>query len=181
MPRAWKRLSKELKYKALIFRHHQVKAISPDTQKSGDFDIVECLNWANVIALDKKGQIIMVEQYRHGSDEVTLEIPGGAIGPHEDPLLAAKRELAEETGYTSTEWREIGHVDPNPAFMSNWCKTYLALNCEKTTSQNLDPYEEIDVVLKQKEELSQLVRLGKIKHSLVIAAFYFFEKISDSF
>ncbi len=169
----WKIISSEIALKANIFRYLKVKSQSPNTQAIGDFDVVQCFNWVNVLALTKDKKVVFVKQYRHGLEEVTLEIPGGAVHPGEDFLLAAKRELAEETGYTSTNWKKMGRVSANPAFMNNYCETYLAIDAELTTTQTLDDFEEISVELFSYDEIKQLVSTGQIHHSLVVAALYF--------
>lgn len=169
----WKRLSSEIALTANIFRYLNVKSESPTTHQVGNFDIVQCLNWVNVIAITPDQQVVLIKQFRHGTEEVTVEIPGGAVHFNEDVRLAAERELREETGYTSKNWKHIGRVDANPAFMNNHCDTYLALDAIKTHDQEFDPFEEIEVYLRDKKDLMKMVTAGEIKHSLVVAAFYF--------
>ena len=170
----WKVVSSELGLKATIFRYMKVKSESPTTGLVGDFDVIQCLNWVNVIAITKDQEIVLIKQYRHGTEEVTVEIPGGAVERGEDVRLAAERELLEETGYTSKNWKHIGRVAANPAFMSNHCDTYLALDAEKTHEQELDPFEEIGVYLRDKKDIPAMVRNGEITHSIVLSAFYIF-------
>lgn len=170
----WKTISSEVNLRAKVFQYVKVKSQSPTTGEIGDFDIVQCYNWVNVIAITPEKKIVLIKQYRHGTDEVTLEIPGGAVDLAEDLLIAAKRELREETGYTSNDWKLLGRVAANPAFMSNHCTTYLALDAIKTHDQDLDPFEEIEVHLRDKKDLVKIVANGEINHSLVIAALYFF-------
>lgn len=170
----WKIITSEVALRANIFRYLKVKSQSPTTGQVGDFDVVQCLNWVNVVAITKDQKIVLIKQYRHGTQEVTVEIPGGAVHLQEDPRLAAVRELREETGYTSSNWKHIGRVDANPAFMNNYCDTYLALDAEKTHPQEFDPFEEIEVYLKDKKEIADLIKSREITHSLVVAALYFF-------
>ena len=170
----WKVISREVAFTANIFRYVKLKSESPTTGKVGDFDLIQCVNWVNVIAITKDQKIVFIKQYRHGTDAVTVEIPGGAVNHNEDPRLAAERELIEETGYTSSNWKHLGRVDANPAFMSNQCDTYLALDCEKTHDQEFDPFEEIEVYLRDVKDIRSMVTSGEITHSIVISALYFF-------
>ena len=170
----WKVISREVAFTANIFRYVKLKSESPTTGKVGDFDLIQCVNWVNVIAITKDQKIVLIKQYRHGTDAVTVEIPGGAVNHNEDPRLAAERELIEETGYTSSNWKHLGRVDANPAFMSNQCDTYLALDCEKTHDQEFDPFEEIEVYLRDVKDIRSMVTSGEITHSIVISALYFF-------
>jgi 8-oxo-dGTP pyrophosphatase MutT (NUDIX family) len=171
----WKIIESIIVFKAKVFRYVKIKSQSPTSGETGDFDLVQCMNWVNIVAFTNDQKIILVKQYRHGIDDITIEIPGGAIDLGEDSLVAAKRELREETGYTSINWKHLGRVAANPAFMSNYCETYLAVDAKLTHEQELDPFEEIEVVLRDKSSIPEMVRSGEIDHSLVIAAFYYLE------
>jgi ADP-ribose pyrophosphatase len=172
---AMKTLHRLLKMKTMVFKHYHVVRRSELSKKIGRFDVIECLNWVNVVAINSEGKMVMVRQYRQGTDEITLEIPGGAIDPGEDKLVAAKRELQEETGYTSDQWHFIGEVTPNPAFMSNYCATYLALDCKKTHELKLDPFEEIEVEEHPVNDVEGMVANGEIHHALVVAGIHYYQ------
>ena len=68
----------------------------------------------------------------------------------------------------------LGKVDANPAFMTNHCETYLALDAIKTHQQNLDPFEEIDVFLEDQKKMVELIKNGEITHSLIVAAWFLY-------
>ena len=176
----WITLEEECKHKAPTFSYTKLKRKSAKTGKTGDFDRLDCADWVNIIARTKENNIVMVRQYRHGIDEITEEIPGGAIDPGEDPLVAAKRELAEETGYVSENWYKTGEVIPNPAMMKNKCLFYFADQAEKREQQNLDPFEEIDVYELSMADLNTKITKKQISHSLVIAALYYFDRFLNS-
>ena len=63
-----------------------------------DATILEFRSWADVVALTKDAEVVLVRQYRHGVCESLLEFPGGVLDDGEDTPDGAKRELLEETG-----------------------------------------------------------------------------------
>ena len=87
-------------------------------------------SWVNIFAITSDHQAIFVRQPRVGLMSMTLEVPGGGIDAGEPPLLAAERELEEETGYCAGTICEIGNISPNPAIMKNRLYMFLAQNCE---------------------------------------------------
>lgn len=142
----------------------------PTDGKEGEFYIAQAPLWVNVVALTPDRQVILVEQYRHGVHEVGIEVPGGVAGYAADGLDAAKRELAEETGFTSDRWTRLGRVSANPAIMDNHCEIWLAENCVETQAQNPDPFEDIRVLSVPETQFIAMVRDGSIHHSLTVAA-----------
>jgi len=144
---------------------------SPRTNLEHDFYIIESKDWVNVIPLTDDRRVVMVRQYRHGSREVTLEIPGGLMDDGDTLERAAQRELLEETGFTSTEWIKIGEVNPNPAIFNNHCHTFVAQNVKKISDPEPDQTEDIEVVLVPLDDIPKLIRNGTIDHAIVIVAF----------
>jgi len=139
-----------------------------------DFYVIETGDWVNVIPLTKDHQVVMVKQYRHGSRQVTLEIPGGLVDPGDTPERAASRELLEETGYEAEELVQIGVVNPNPAIFNNRCYTFIGRNVRKLRDPMPDQTEDIEVVLIPIADFPELIRKGEIDHAMVITAFYWY-------
>lgn len=159
-----------------VFELHAETKTSPRDGSSHEFILMKCPDWVNVVALTPDDQVVMVEQYRHASKTVELEIPGGVMDPHDaSPLAAGLRELQEETGFAGENARIIGDIFPNPAIMANTCHTVLVENCRKIHAVNFDLCEDILTRLVPVAELPRLVAQGKIKHSLVVVALYHFE------
>ena len=159
-----------------IFKLRSDVKISPRTGKEHDFYVLDCVNWVNVIALTSDKQLVMIEQYRHGSNTVELEIPGGLMDPGEtDPVATGVRELREETGYEGENGRILGRVWSNPAILSNKTFTVLIENCRLKHDVKWDCGEDLVTHLVPVSEIPKLVADGKIGHSLVVVALYHFD------
>jgi 8-oxo-dGTP pyrophosphatase MutT (NUDIX family) len=159
-----------------VFRVRSDKSISPRTRQAHDFFVIDSVNWVNVVATTSDNHLVMIEQFRHGSGTVELEIPGGMIDPEDSsPEVAAARELREETGYEGHNPRIIGRIFPNPAIMSNSCFTILLENCRCVHPVEFDHGEDLITRLVPIPEIPDLVAAGKIQHSLVVVGLYYFE------
>ncbi len=134
--------------------------------------VLEFDTWANILAITKNNEVVLVQQYRHGVQEISLELPGGVVDEGESPLEGAKRELMEETGYKAGRIIEVGKFYPNPAIQQNTLYCYLATDVEWAGEQDLDESEEIEVVLVPLDELVQMVQQGKLLHALNVAAIF---------
>lgn len=144
------------------------------TSAEKDFYKFQFPSWVNIIALTARRELVLIRQYRFGTDREELEIPGGSVNEGEDPLAAGLRELLEETGYAGENGRIIGRVCPNPAIQNNACYTVLVENVRRVAEPEQDDMEDIDVLTLPQDEVQQLVADGVISHGLVLNALMFF-------
>jgi 8-oxo-dGTP pyrophosphatase MutT (NUDIX family) len=176
MIQPWEKVSSQPIGNFRIFSLREDRKISPRTKKEHGFYVIDSVNWVNVVAVTPDQQLVMVEQYRHGSNSVELEIPGGMMDAHDaSPELTGARELREETGYEGGSARIIGDVWSNPAIMSNVTYTILIENCHCVHPVEFDHGEDLITKLVPVSEIPKLVAAGKIRHSLVVVALYHFE------
>ncbi len=173
----WQSLSRELVADCKVFSVNSILSESQSAdRKRAQFYTINCSPWVNVIALNSDNSVLMVEQYRHGVEGVTLEIPGGCVEPCDDtPLAAAMRELKEETGCVAERWTYLGKNHPNPALQDNFCYTYLAEGVRKVETPTFDDTgtERINSLYLPLHKINDAIRSGAINHALVIAAFHF--------
>lgn len=176
MIKRWEKIRTEYLGDFRIFRIRADSSRSPRTGNVHRFFVLESPDWVNVIPLTPEGNVVMIRQYRHGTEEVTLEVPGGMVDPGDgDPSVSAARELREETGYEAEEIIHLGSVAPNPAFLNNRCHSYLARRARCAHAVQLDGAEDITFEEIPLAEIPGLIRDGAITHSLTIAAFYYLE------
>jgi ADP-ribose diphosphatase len=150
----------------------KVKSLRKNREK--DFFKLACPSWVNIVACTVEQEIVLIRQYRFGTDRFELEIPGGAVDPGEAPLAAGLRELVEETGYAGENGRIIGQVCPNPAIQGNHCYTVLVEKARKVAEPKFDDMEDIEVLTVPDDEAFALVRDGSITHGLVLNGLMFY-------
>ncbi|TAL69429.1 MAG: NUDIX hydrolase [Bacteroidetes bacterium] len=158
-----------------IFDLSWIRRRHPESGKEGEFVVLNSPKWVNIIPITKEKKVILIEQYRQGTDEITLEVPGGLVDLNEEPVNAGERECREETGYEGKGKAVLlGENTPNPAFLNNKCYSYVWFDCELKYEQKLDSHEDIKVVLVPVSKIKNMILEGKIRHSLVLTAFFFY-------
>lgn len=177
----WKVLSQETVCDFKLFKFYRRELLNTHKDSRHSYYVLETPDWINVIPVTSEGKIVLIRQYRAGTDEVTIEIPGGVIDAKDtSPEAAARRELEEETAYVTNDLSLLGEVHPNPSFMSNTCYFVVAQDVRPVGKVNFDPGEDIETFEMEPEEVKQAIRSGKIMHALTVAALglYFQEDAS---
>jgi 8-oxo-dGTP pyrophosphatase MutT (NUDIX family) len=159
--------------KIFTFRRETIER--PGDRSLSDYYTLHSGPWVNIIGVTPDDELILVRQFRVGTRQHSLEIPGGVIERDEDPADAAVRELAEETGFRGDAPIALGVMEPNPALFNNYTYTFLVENCQLADDQQLDLGEEVQVELYRISDLPKLVTSGAIKHALVLAGFCFYQ------
>jgi len=160
-------------FKCKIFDIHALDCYLPSKNIKNDFYTININNWVNTFALTEDGKVIMVKQHRLGRDIVTLEVPAGAMEKDEDPEAAAIRELEEETGFVPEKVILMKKISVNPAIQNNECYFFLALNCKKVKETDFDETEELEVVLKEKEEVFNWAESDLVDNSVAMLSIMF--------
>jgi len=171
----WALLEKQLALQTRIFRVVFERWRSPRTGLESTFSVIDSPDWVNVVATDLHDNLIMIRQFRFGTAEFTLEVPGGMVDPGEHPNVTAERELYEECGYRAQQVVSLGYIEPNPAIFNNRAHMFWAQGCERVGEQVLDAGEDIEVVPLPIEQVLALQRSGQITHALVSVALSRFE------
>ena len=171
-PRPWTRLASEplLDTPWLTLRRDHVRL--PTGVDLDAFYVAEYPDFAVVLALTGGGEAVLVEQYRHGIERVTLELPAGAVDGGEAPETAARRELLEETGYQTERWTSLGRLAVEPSRHTNWAHVFVATGAERVAEPALEPSEDLVVRTLPARELVAAVEAGRIVHGVHVAVVY---------
>ncbi|MBP3678695.1 MAG: NUDIX hydrolase [Bacteroidaceae bacterium] len=165
----WKTLSSEYLIKRPWLTARRDKVQLPDGRILDEYYVLEYPTWVNVIAITKEGDMVLVRQYRHALGRTNFELVAGVLEKGEDPLVAAQRELLEETGYSGGEWKELMQLSANSSTMTNLTHCFLAEGVEKTALQNLDASEDLEVYVFSQEEVKQKLQQGDFVQALMVA------------
>lgn len=165
----WKLLTSEYLIRKPWLTARVDKLELPDGRIMPEYYVLEYPDWVNVIAITKDGKFVIERQYRHAAGITAYELPCGVIEKGESPLEAAKRELAEETGYGGGEWRELMQISPNPGAMTNMTHCFVATGVEKVSEQHFDEHECLTVHLLDRDEVFRHMNDGSMVQSLMLA------------
>ena len=159
-----------------VLRQHEAAANGIE----GDYIAIDAPDWVMVIP-EYKGSFVMVRQWRHGTQTLTTEFPGGVADAGEDPAAAAERELLEETGFKAGKMTHLGSVSPNAALFRNRFHIYLAEDLTPTGEQALDDDELLTYRLTPVYEVLAAFGSGEYIHALMgtALALYFQHRAKD--
>ena len=135
----------------------------PDGAVIDDFYTVTIPNASMVAAITTNGEILLKKEYRYACGMEVIECPAGMFNPDEkDPLAVAKRELLEETGYSSDSWEYLGGTWESTSKLTNTMHLFLAKDCVKVSRQHLDQNEHLEVVKVPLQDAVTMVMNGSI-------------------
>lgn len=141
--------------------------------QTGKFYVINSNDWVIVIPR-QNGKLLMVKQWRHGENSLSIEFPGGVIDKGETPEQAAARELLEETGCKALKFTKLGFCNPNPALFSNHIHVFLAEQLIQTGEQHLDHDEFINLLELPEEQLLECIHRPEFSHALMGTAVAFY-------
>lgn len=183
-PKEWKTDTSRLELKTPVFSVNTECRCETETDENGKVSltgkecrvsIIDAPDWVHVVPITKDGKVVLVRQHRHGSNESSLEFPGGVVDKGESVVLAGLRELKEETGYTPIDSvNYIAKIKPNPALFNNYSHILIAKDVELTHPTDFDEGEYLTTELYNVKSLTYLVRTGAIDHAIMIAVCHLF-------
>lgn len=171
-PSQWDLKENHLHSDCRIFEVYKQRFRRKSDGVEGDFFVLDTNSWVNVLAVTPNKELVLVRQFRFGTQEFSLEPPGGVIEKGEDPIVAGLRELEEETGYVGEDATLIGTARPNAAILSNQCYFVLVENVMKTAELAFDQHEELVTELHPIKNLKAMVQEERITHSIGLNAIF---------
>lgn len=175
----WKPISKDILLKTKVMTITEISSVSPDNQV-GKYIVSDAPDWVIVIA-EINDKFLMVKQWRHGENALSIEFPGGVIDSGEKPETAALRELKEETGYEAKKITYLGKANPNPALMSNHVHFFAAENLISTGVQKLDDDEYVDYFEIPTKEVYENIGNADYPHALMMSALLKYKLYKEGF
>jgi len=157
-------------YACKLFQVTEDKAADPKTGFAINRSVVRHAGSAVMLAMDEKKRILLVRQYRLPADKYLWELPAGKLDPGEKPLQAAKRELAEETGYQARTWKKLVSFYVSPGYVAERMTIFLATGLKEGTATPMDD-ERIETRWFKRKEIAAMIKDGKIEDAKTIIGY----------
>lgn len=169
-PAPWKVLKSEMVVDEKWYKLRRDHVALPNGLEMDDYYVSVRPNVVLTFPLTEDNHVIFVRQYKHAAGGIFVELPGGVVDEHEmEPAEAAKREMLEETGYTSEEVELLLEVTDNPTKDTNRMYYFLARNVRKVAEQDLDESEAIEVLKVPLHEVEHMILGGQLQVAGTVA------------
>lgn len=168
--RSWRVVESRLLLDRTWLRVHAQRVALPTGAEIDEFHLIEGPSWAAALALTSGGDVVVVEQYRHGIGGISLELPAGVFDGEEQALQAARRELREEAGYEADTWDPLLVVSPEPARGTSRGHFFIARGARRAGAQRLDATEDIAVREMSAPDVVSAALAGRVIHGAHVAA-----------
>ncbi|MGC9452047.1 MAG: NUDIX hydrolase [Oceanipulchritudo sp.] len=169
----WKRRKAAVHADCRVYKILRERWANDHQRMEAEFYVMEVGDWAVSLALTDEQKVVLVRQFRFGTEQFSWELPAGVVDPGEDPVEGALRELHEESGYRGKSARLLGTVHPNPAIQRNCCYFILVEGAYRVDDGDPGPHELFEVKEVPVPELFEWARNGTITHSIVHAALFY--------
>ncbi|BBO73589.1 NUDIX domain-containing protein [Desulfosarcina widdelii] len=136
-----------------------------------EMEIIRHPGAAAIVPVMADGRVLLLQQYRHAVGGFIWEIPAGTLDPKEDPLVCARRELVEETGYSARYFEKLAEITPLPAYSDERIHLFLGTGLEKAT-QDLDADELLYVHPVEYQRCLDMIAAGEIQDAKTISALH---------
>jgi 8-oxo-dGTP pyrophosphatase MutT (NUDIX family) len=170
----WTVLSSEQLLDCRIFSVERTLSQSPLDASVHEFFRLQSADFAQIVPVTERNEVVMVRQFRHGSGELSLEIPAGLVDEGETPAEAAARECLEETGYAVDGVQPFGVLRPNPALFVNYLHAFVAYGARQVAEIAQTATEHTEVELIPVDRITDLLLQGVIDHALDTAILWRF-------